>query len=304
MGFDAELDTELRLSAFAYLRNLMTHTGGLVHWDDLRNGFTFRGRGFSLWAQQGIHKPKTLDAALSITTTYARSPAHRPYDDHPGPDGYMRYKWEGTDPQRYTNRALRAACERQLPLVWFQGVAPGMYLPVLPVYVVDEEPGLHQFVVALDEQQRNEWQRARTEDLSLSREYAHRVTNTRLHQPLFRARVLAAYSSQCGVCSLRHPELLDAAHIKPDADGGEPVVPNGISMCKLHHAAYDNNLLGINPDYRVQIRSDVREEVDGPTLRYAIQSLHGASLHLPRRRAAQPDRDLLAERFEAFLRAS
>ena len=304
MAADAALDMELRLSAFAYLRNLMSQSGGLVRWGELKDGFTFRGQRFPLWVQQGIYKPKLLDAALSITTTYARSPAHRPYDDHPGPDGYMRYKWEGTDPQRYTNRALRAACEGQLPLIWFQGVAPGLYLPVLPVYVLEEEPGLRQFVVALDERQRDEWQLVRDEEFSPSREYADTVAKVRLHQPMFRARVLEAYRSQCGVCSLRHPELLDAAHIKPDADGGEPVVPNGISMCKLHHAAYDNNLLGINPDYRVQIRSDVREEVDGPTLRYAIQSLHGASLHLPRRRAAQPDRDLLAERFEAFLRAS
>ncbi|MCY3575846.1 MAG: HNH endonuclease [bacterium] len=304
MAVDAALDMELRLSAFAYLRNLIAQSGGLVHWDDLKSGFTFRGQRFPLWVQQGIHKPKKLDAALSITTTYAKSPAHQPYDDHPGPDGYMRYKWEGTDPQRYTNRALRAACEHQLPLIWFQGVAPGVYLLVFPVYVLDEEPGLHQFVIALDEHQRNEWQRTRTEDPSLSTEYAHRVTKARLHQPLFRARVLAAYRSQCGVCRLRHPELLDAAHIKPDADGGEAVVPNGISMCKLHHAAYDNNLLGIDPDYRVKIRSDVRDETDGPTLRYAIQSLHDANLQIPHRRAAQPDRELLAERFELFLQAT
>lgn len=75
-------------------------------------------------------------------------------------------------------------------------------------------------------------------------------------------------------------------------------------MCKIHHAAYDSDLLGVDPDYRVLIRADVLEESNDPTLRYALQELHGSKLELPRQRAARPDRDLLAERFERFSRAS
>jgi putative restriction endonuclease len=75
-------------------------------------------------------------------------------------------------------------------------------------------------------------------------------------------------------------------------------------MCKIHHAAYDNDLLGIDPDYQVRIRPDVLDEADGPTLRYALQELHGIVLALPERRAARPDRELLGERYERFLLAS
>ena len=116
--------------------------------------------------------------------------------------------------------------------------------------------------------------------------------------------MLSAYENRCAVCHLRHPELLDAAHIRADADGGEPVVTNGISMCRFHHAAYDSEIFGVDPTYQVVIRPDVLSEKDGPTLRHALQELHLTRIDVPRRRLAHPDRDLLAERFERFRRAS
>ena len=43
---------------------------------------------------------------------------------------------------------------------------------------------------------------------------------------------------RCALCRLRHQELLDAAHITPDSEAeGEPLVSNGVVLCKLHHAA-------------------------------------------------------------------
>ena len=117
---------------------------------------------------------------------------------------------------------------------------------------------------------------------------------------MFRARVLAAYETSCSICHLKHQELLDAAHIRPDSEGGEPIVPNGLALCKIHHAAYDSNMVGIDGDYTINVRHDLLEESDGPTLRHSIQEMHGASLLLPKRRAARPNRDLLEERFEHF----
>ena len=139
---------------------------------------------------------------------------------------------------------------------------------------------------------------------ALQREYAEAMVKRRLHQPMFRYRVLTAYASQCALCRLRHKPLLDAAHIKEDRDGGEPIVPNGVAMCAIHHRAFDNAVLGIRPDYVVEIRPDVMEEVDGPTLLHALQGLHHARLHLPRSRPAWPREDLLEERYERFRAAS
>ena len=105
------------------------------------------------------------------------------------------------------------------------------------------------------------------------RAYAEQVVKERLHQPMFRERVLRAYGIAAHVCRLRHTRLLDAAHVLADAEGGEPVVTNGIAMCKIHHAAYDVDIFGISPTYKVGVRPDVMEELDGPTLRYTCRRL-------------------------------
>jgi predicted restriction endonuclease len=89
--------------------------------------------------------------------------------------------------------------------------------------------------------------------------------------------------------ALRHPELLDAAHIIPDAHpSGQPVVPNGLSICRIHHGAYDNNLIGIRPDFVVEVPHDVLRERDGPMLRHGIQELADERITIPRQVLAQP----------------
>jgi putative restriction endonuclease len=107
------------------------------------------------------------------------------------------------------------------------------------------------------------------------------------------------------VCLLKHADLLDAAHIIGDReDGGDPVVTNGLSLCKIHHAAYDRQLLGISADFVVSINRELMEEVDGPMLRHGLQEMNGRALELPGRRADWPDRDRLAARFQEFSAAS
>ena len=254
--------------------------------------------------QQGIWKPKRLEAALSFRTVFSADPSKRPYDDDPGTDGFLRYKWRGEDPQHADNRALRAAMVAGLPLIWFHGIASGIYLPVFPVFLAAEEPLAQQFVVSLDEESLRARKDLAVEDPELLRSYAERVVMTRLHQPMFRQRVLVAYENQCALCRLRHTRLLDAAHVLPDSQGGEPIVTNGIAMCKIHHAAYDADIFGITPTYEVSVRPDVMEEIDGPTLRYTLQAINGSTIELPGRRAARPNPELLDVRWKQFLAAS
>ena len=122
------------------------------------------------------------------------------------------------------------------------------------------------------------------------RRYAQRLTRLRLHQPVFRSRVLHAYQRRCSICRLRHDELLDAAHILPDGHPrGLPVVPNGLALCKIHHAAYDRDILGVRPDLIVEIRSDILREIDGPMLQHGLQEMAGTRLHVPHSRHSHPD---------------
>jgi len=103
------------------------------------------------------------------------------------------------------------------------------------------------------------------------------------------------------MCLLRHASLLDAAHILPDRDvRGNPEIPNGLSLCKIHHGAYDVGILGVAPDYQIHLRRDVLEEHDGPMLKHGFQEIHGRLIQLPRRSEHLPRREYLAERFARF----
>lgn len=205
-----------------------------------------------------------------MRTVYTPPEATSPYADAQGRDGFQRYKYRGEDPEHPENRALRRAHLDGLPLIWFVGVQQGVYLPIYPVWVVGDEPQRLQSVLALE--------------------------------PMFRARVLAASNTRCTVCRLRHAELLDAAHIIPDGKPhGDPVVPNGLSMCKIHHAAFDSNILGIRPDLSVHVRQDVLDEIDGPMLRHGLQGMHNQRLQAPTLKAAKPSEDRLEERYAEFL---
>lgn len=78
--------------------------------------------------------------------------------------------------------------------------------------------------------------------------------------------------------------LIDAAHVTADsAEDGLPVVTNGLALCKIHHAAYDESTLGVSPDYVVHITADVLTEVDGPMRTYGLQEMDQRPLWIPRR---------------------
>jgi putative restriction endonuclease len=298
-------DDRLRAAAIAYVASLEERNGGFVLEDEL-NAFEFDGERIALLQHmRGIRVVAGLEAALTIRTTYRLRPEDRPYEDDPGPDGLPRYKWRGSDADAYDNRALRRAMELSKPLLWFRAVAPGVFQPVT-VWLVAEEPMQQQFVLTVEEDATLPWAHLlqHPEDQPLQREYIKSLVKRRIHQPFFRQRVIAAYNRQCALCQLRHAPLLDAAHIKEDSEGGEPIVPNGVAMCAIHHRAFDNAILGIRPDYVVEIRPDVLEEIDGPTLQHALQGMHASDLKLPDRREAWPRPDLLEERYERFKAAS
>jgi putative restriction endonuclease len=198
---------------------------------------------------------------------------------------------------------------RKVPLVYLHGVVEGHYVPTWPVFVVGDDPKALTFAVAVGHQPADMSGPDSLADLELEtegeRRYATRATLVRLHQQTFRMRVLQAYRERCAICRLRHQELLDAAHILPDGHPrGRPVVPNGLALCTLHHAAFDRNVLGVRPDLKVDIRLDVLEEADGPMLEHGLQGFHGAVVSVPRAEGDRPNREFLAERYELFRKAS
>lgn len=252
----------------------------------------------------GIWKPRQADAALTIVTAPPKPGKKPPYDDQVASDaGWFLYRYQGTDPTYWTNVAVRRAMEERRPIIYLYGIAPNLYEAIFPCYVVDDQPEELGFQVVVDAAGARVGPEI-SDRLELSaprREYATAAVKIRLHQRRFRELVLSAYRIRCALCRLRRPELLDAAHILEDRDErGRPEVPNGLSLCKIHHAAYDRDILGVSPDYLVHVRRDVLEEHDGPMLRHGLQEMEGQRILLPRSAALKPNRDYLKERYERF----
>ena len=287
----------VREAAIGWVRERAERSGGVVTRTELE-AFTYQGEQIKLIDQsRGIRNPRQLLATISILSS-----PRGPYDDVETADGLLRYAYRSGDPDGSDNRKLRAAYESGLPLILLRGIAPGVFVPIAPVYVVADRPEQRMFEIAVDETLR---MISPTSLDDSRRRYVERLTRLRLHQPVFRARVLHAYDTTCAMCRLRHVELLDAAHILPDGHPrGYPVVSNGLSLCKIHHAAYDRDILGVRPDLVVEVRRDVLEEADGPMLRHGLQEMAGVRLMAPRRRNTRPDRAALEERYEMFRRSA
>ncbi len=218
-----------------------------------------------------------------------------------GPDGLLQYRYRGQDIHHHENAGLRRAMAERVPLVYLWGVTRGQYLPQWPVYIVGDDPAGLTFTVAVDDPAAlgDDWESVPADDAR--RRYVTRLARHRLHQVAFRHRVLEAYRETCAVCRLHHQELLDAAHILPDTHPqGTPVVPNGLALCKIHHAAYDSNILGVRPDLVVQVRTTILDEHDGPMLLHGLQGAHGVKLHVPGSARLRPNPEFLAERYESF----
>ncbi|HJR45298.1 MAG TPA: HNH endonuclease [Actinomycetota bacterium] len=274
-----------------------------IPYDVLRRGFTFDGKRVPLLGPQGIFKPAVLEdgMALTITTAPAVAGRERPYEDAFDEDGLLLYKYRGTDPKHHENVGLRKAMQTQTPLIYLHGLVPGQYHAEWPVFVVGDDPATLTFRVAADEPSALLQRTENVADLEVRRKYVTGLVRRRLHQAGFRMRVIEAYRRTCAVCRLKHIELLDAAHILPDGHPrGEPVIPNGLALCKLHHAAFDQNIIGIRPDFIIEIGEKILAEIDGPMLVHGLQGFHGAKIHVPRSQKNKPSSEFLEERYELF----
>jgi putative restriction endonuclease len=293
-------DLQVRVAAFNWLSEQVHALGDVLPRKLLEKGFDFQGHRIPLIAPQGIFKPQILDLPLSITTA-----PKGPYDDYFGKDNFLIYRYRGTNPNHRDNAGLRKVFELKRPLVYFHGIEPGKYLAVWPVYIIADDLSTLTFKVAVDDITAIEVAPSVSKQIAdnayAKRSYLTATVKVRLHQRSFREKVLDAYRSQCAFCRLRHRELLDAAHIIPDnLPESEPTVNNGLSLCKLHHAAFDSFMLGVTPDYIIKVRNDILEEEDGPVLQHALKGLNDSKLILPTSKTQWPSQDALAWRYSRF----
>jgi len=296
-------DDHLRSACFASLDVLCAEFGVDVPYrGGLDRGFPFaRRRVPFLSPQKGIFRAAVQQgpSALSINTS-----ANSPYDDGEAADGFY-YAYRAGAIDKRDNRALRSARLSQAPLVYFVATAPGRYKPIYPCFVTEDDQMAKRVLVTPGRMigPLEEPEPVLVED-EIERKYAVRETRVRLHQARFRGHVLVAYSNLCAICRLKESRLLDAAHITGDLEvKGDPVIPNGLSLCSIHHRAFDQNLVGVSPGYEVHVSRHLLEDEDGPMLE-VLKGFHRQRIVVPKSASWKPDRARLAERFERFATAS
>lgn len=295
------MDDQIRLAAFDWLDKQTAIYGDVLPRELLATGFVYNGERITLLGPQGIWKPKSMKFPLSITTI-----SNSQYDDSSTNEGFLKYNYRGIDPNHADNIGLRSLILLRKPLIYFRSIIKGKYLVTYPIFIIGDNRQDLVFTVALDDiKSVNIGNIQESEGAAFyRRSYLTSTIQTRVHQRSFRERVLLAYQNHCALCNLKHIELLDAAHIIADKDDiGDPIVSNGLALCKIHHAAFDNNFIGITPDYRIKIREDLLTETDGPMLKYGIQSLNNSILILPPNKINWPDPERLERRFLSFLKA-
>lgn len=259
--------------------------------------------------QRGIFKPQQMRFLLSIKTVFPKPGGKVWYDDqrdvhrqiYDG-DETVNYAFMGQNADAADNRWLREAYENCIPIIYFLGIAPGRYQAILPSFITGWNGAELKAKVAFGSPDQSLLTPPET---ASERRYALRTVKQRLHQASFREAVITAYHGRCAVSRLPEQMLLDAAHIIEDRNErlGHPIVRNGIPLSKIHHAAFDAHLIGIDPDYRLHVSERLLAQDDGPILE-ALKRLNGGQIYLPDRVRDHPDRDRLALRFERFAAAN
>lgn len=294
----------LRDAAFARLDQLSLLYDECIPWAEIEKGFMFKGDNVAFASKAvGIFKPARLGAgALSIKRVVPKSGRINIYQDseEENESGCFQYSLQGDDAGNHHNKLLVDAHDLRLPIIYFYGVSPGVYRAIYPCYVEDIK-GLLCYVSISNKLSSDVVREDPYQSDLINKRYILRETKFRLHQASFRSAVLAAYGNTCAMTGLPIAKLLDAAHIIPDANpDGRASVENGICLSKIHHKAYDANLIGIDPDYKIHVSKELLGTTDGPILELCLKGLNGKSILLPKLSRNWPSKDALSDRFTGF----
>ncbi len=267
-------------------------------------GFEFDGGRQPLSSKaEGIYKPKGHPLVLTVKTTMPRTGRTNPYSDELDATGTLiRYSYKSVNGsvENAANAALRLTMRLNLPIVYFCALAPAVYAAIAPVFVVQDNPSAREFLLAPGTVLADQEVPTHVHTFVTSppdKRYVARIVLQRVHQRAFRNQVLTAYQHHCAMCSIHFEEFLEAAHIVPDNHAlGVPEVSNGLSLCGLHHKAFDRFLVDVDDDYRVRISPELLSRRNGPLFRQAFLEREGEPINLPNLPLLHPSVERLRQR--------
>jgi putative restriction endonuclease len=292
--------------AFNRVNELSLNYGDSIPHQAISEGFLFNGEKVLLDNRAvGIFKLRQMsECAISIKTTMQRDGSEGIYNDHHDSGEHYKYALQRSVPRGVNNKYLWASIASGTMLIYFQAITLGQYTVIWPWFVADILPEKGYALIA--ESHKSSASMLANDKYEvptvIESRYQVRETKVRMLQASFRQNVLAAYSGKCAITGLQNKTLLEAAHIIPDSELGKlQYVSDGIALSRIHHRAYDLNLLGICPDNQIHISEELKQGKDNKFMRDALLEFEGGKLAMPRAVINRPDRDKLAARFEVFL---
>lgn len=122
----------------------------------------------------------------------------------------------------------------------------------------------------------------------------------RVGQSFFRTTVLNSYNNTCCISGVREPNLLEACHITDwSSDIKNRTNPsNGICLNVFFHKAFDCYLMGITPDYNVEVSEQLIQSTTTDDFRRYLLSLDGIKINMPDK--FLPDKNLLAIHYDEY----
>lgn len=290
-------DLAIREAAIRHCRLLSQQWGEAVPYEELARGFPFEGERLKLVGPQGVFKPKELrDGPLTLLSTLASS-----YEDEHLDGEVVLYDY--APPQRgYENDGLKriAGMGRSAILLKQVKAKPRPeYMVFAPVAMVGFDDVARKVRLNLAAAEQDVLGVAAPAPSPFSKAYAETTTKARLHQAHFRRNILGAYSNRCCICELQERPLLDAAHIIPDRlPEGVPEIQNGMAMCPTHHRAFDQNVIVVTEEYRIEVQQARLRHVEEQATQRMILDYHGRPIRLPKDESMRPSPEFLKKKIE------
>ncbi len=138
---EAGPDWQIRSKGIAWVQDLHKRHGTIA-WGQLKDGCPFHGERIHLATRaRGIFKPRQMETLLSIKTVIPRRGRTDWYDGQSidqavfGAHEHFEYSFmQGTQADQ-VNQLLMQACNLRLPIIYFVGVAPNLYEPIVPAII-------------------------------------------------------------------------------------------------------------------------------------------------------------------------
>jgi hypothetical protein len=250
---------------------------------------------------QGIWMDKARTEAVhegGITMGVLHTGAHYP-DEISDNDVIYHYPTTGRGPGRDESEvaATKAAAALKLPIFVIAKPTPRSSVRIVRLaWVEGWEERSRIFLISFGD---NRPERLLTEDHSDDQPFSltgsrsrssQRNVRERPGQRRFKLRVFQRYGPRCPLSGIAVPEMIEAAHLRPDAEDGTDDPRNGLPLNAALHRAYDAHLFAIEPE-----TLNVVTRPQGPTLEeLGIVTTH--LRELPRR----PHADALRWRYREW----